>query len=326
MMSRFLNALSSGRVLLMDGAMGTELIRAGLAEGESADLWTAYHPERVLAVHQAYHQAGAEVLLTNTFQLIRASISCPSAQGPHGPVYFAAEHKTLLALYWSACTLARAACGPDGFVIEDIGSFTAESSGQEFADLSLLRLALGNLGPADAVLLETCYSPRVRLAIHWLRKLRPDLPVLLSLAYRKQASGIDTITGHSPAWFAARAAGYGVAALGVNCGRDIGMAEILEIVRQYRQETDLPLFVRPNAGTPGKRGKQLLYPLTPEQMADQVPALVDAGVTMIGGCCGTTPLHIAACRQALARHRKPRGARRQGASRSITHPPESSSR
>ena len=88
----------------------------------------------------------------------------------------------------------------------------------------------------------------------------------------------------------------GVSALGVNCGRDIGMDDIIEIVRRYRQVTDLPLFARPNAGTPVCEGDRWVYPLTPAEMARRLPELLEAGISMVGGCCGTTPEHIAAMR------------------------------
>jgi 5-methyltetrahydrofolate--homocysteine methyltransferase len=91
----------------------------------------------------------------------------------------------------------------------------------------------------------------------------------------------------------------GVAALGVNCGRDIGMDEVIEIIRRYRQVTKLPLFARPNAGTPQREGERWVYPQTPEMMAERLPELFEAGATMVGGCCGTTPEHIAAFRRML---------------------------
>jgi len=85
-------------------------------------------------------------------------------------------------------------------------------------------------------------------------------------------------------------------ALGVNCGRDIGMEDVIEIIRRYRNVTDLPLFARPNAGTPKRVGKRWVYPHTPAAMAARLPELLEAGVAMLGGCCGTTPEHIAAFR------------------------------
>ena len=124
-----------------------------------------------------------------------------------------------------------------------------------------------------------------------------ETPLLLSLTYLRSPAGrLATFSGHAPETYARHAERHGVAALGVNCGRDIGMDEIIEIIRRYRRETDLPLFARPNAGTPAREGDRWIYPHTPEAMATRLPELLEAGVNMVGGCCGTTPEHIAAFR------------------------------
>src|SRR6266540_7472862 len=112
-MAHFLDALNSGRVLLMDGAMGTELQRAGLGEGECYELWNLTHPDRVRAIHQAYADAGARVLLTNTFQ------ANPVALGRRGLA------EKLMAIVRSALTLTRSACGQDCFVLGDVGPIVA---------------------------------------------------------------------------------------------------------------------------------------------------------------------------------------------------------
>jgi methionine synthase I (cobalamin-dependent) len=151
----------------------------------------------------------------------------------------------------------------------------------------------------DAFLLETCSTPRARYALGRLQI--EDVPQgMVSLAYQRNGKGkLVTQSGHSPEWFARRAKDWGCVALGINCGKDIGMDDIIEIVRRYRQETDLPLFARPNAGTPTRKGKKLVYPLTPQALADRLPELLGAGVCMVGGCCGTRPEHIAACRRII---------------------------
>jgi 5-methyltetrahydrofolate--homocysteine methyltransferase len=293
----FLTALRSGRVLLMDGAMGTELRRAGLPDDGCGEAYNLTHPERVRAVHQAYADAGAEVLLTNTFQ----------ANGPtlarHGlPVHLLTDY------YRAAQNILKPFNAHGRFSLVSIGPIVEATGGEEFADLHLLSkvvesgsaldLEAGPFSgpfPASGLLLETCSSPRVRLAVR--RAKQPAMPVLLSLTYRKDAGGkLVTQSGHPPEWFAERAAGWEVRALGVNCGRDIGMDETIEIVRRYRAVTDLPLFARPNAGTPTRKGKRWAYPHTPEAMAARLPELLEAGVSMVGGCCGTTPEHIAAFR------------------------------
>jgi 5-methyltetrahydrofolate--homocysteine methyltransferase len=273
-MSGFLHSLRSSRVLLMDGAMGTELLRAGLRLGEAGVVWNLTRPGEVLARHRAYRQAGARVLVTNTFQANPRAL-----QGQAG---------RLEEIYQAGVSLARSAAGADGFVLADVGPILQLGSMREIADLQCLGPLLSSLSGVDAVLFETWSSPRALEAVQDHPTNWP--PILLSLAYRRDQTGaLVTWSGHAPEYFAREAAARGVAALGVNCGRDIGMAEVGEIVRRYRTETDLPLFARSNAGeAPNLR--------TPAEMAVHLPQLLAAGVAMVGGCCGTTPEHIAAFR------------------------------
>jgi methionine synthase I (cobalamin-dependent) len=273
----------------MDGAMGTELRRAGLGDNECGELWNLTYPEKVRAIHLAYAGAGAEVLLANTFQ------ANPAAMRRHGKGEQDAK----------ACWIAAASIGqtlPDQFLVGDIGP-TGGTSAEEFADLSFIRsLAEANEEPVigwDALLLETCSTPQALEAAHILSE---HSDTLLSVAYKRDPhKGLVSNAGQPPEWFAARAPKHGVAALGVNCGLEISVADCAEIIRRYRKETDLPLFARPNAGTPTKSGEQWLYPRTPERMVERLPELLEAGVCMVGGCCGTTPAHIAAFREVVDR-------------------------
>jgi 5-methyltetrahydrofolate--homocysteine methyltransferase len=304
-MSRFLEALQSGRVLLMDGAMGTQLQYAGIAEGECYESWNLTHPEKVRSIHQAYADAGAELLLTNTFQANWAAL------GSHG-------HKAAaVRLQRQAVDLARTAAPVHGFVFYDVGPLNeAALPAAAWTPLQVEYLTLGMQG-ADGVLLET-FSDTTAVCVgrHMRRsgQLPAEMPLLMSLTYQRHAvGGIGTSDAQEPEYWACAALDIGVAALGVNCGRDIGMDEIIEIIRRYRQVIDLPLFARPNAGTPTREDDRWVYPLTPEKMAERLPELLEAGVSMVGGCCGTTPEHIAAMRPIIdawnARHVTP-GPRR----------------
>jgi methionine synthase I (cobalamin-dependent) len=271
-------------VLLMDAAMGTQLQRQGLRPGENATAWNILHPKRVRSVHAAYRAAGAEVLLSNTFSIHDASLLSTLKAAGRADVD--------LDEIWQA---SFEVMGAATYRIAAIGPIAGNGGPVEFEELERLRLPAA-VRRFDAVLLETCSSPRVRLALRRLRA-QTKLPLLLSLSFQQTADGrIISFSGHSPEWFAARAQEYGVSALGVNCGRDIGMPQIIEIVRRYRRETDLPLFARPNAGTPTRRGERWNYPQSPHAMAQRLPELLAAGVAMVGGCCGTTPRYIAAFR------------------------------
>lgn len=284
-MSRFLEELRSGRVLLMDGAMGTELQRAGIQEGECYELWNLTQPEKVRAIHQAYVDAGAEMLLTNTFQANTRIL---------------AQHhlrERLAEINQAGVTQARTAAGADRFVLASIGPFPRETPLHEVAE------PIRSLVGGDGILLETASD--VFDLVHILKQctLQGDcdrMPVLFSWTFRRNADGsLGTVEGLCPEACARLAQKYPITALGANCGRDIGMDEMIEVVRRYRQVTDLPLFARPNAGTPTRVGDRWVYPHTPEQMAARLPELLEAGVSMVGGCCGTTPAHIAAFRRVV---------------------------
>ncbi len=298
-----LDALRSRRVLLMDGAMGTELQRVGLREGENAATWNFLHPEKVRAVYRSYLDAGAEVLLTNTFLIGCRSYWKTLREAGHVLVDWGASWRRAIELIGPAAACRLAAVGP----------VAGDPSGGEFRRLSsLFFLSWGRdltdpLTP-DAILLETCSTPRAR---HALGRTRPSYRrTMLSLTYRRDPKGkLVTSSGHSSEWFARRAKGYGADALGVNCGRNLDMDDFIEIVRRYRQETDLPLFARPNAGTPRREGDRWVYPNTAEAMADRLPELLEAGVCMVGGCCGTTPAHIAAFRKVVDAWNARRAAR-----------------
>jgi methionine synthase I (cobalamin-dependent) len=284
--SPFLEALHSGRVLLMDGAMGTELQRAGVSEGECYELWNLTHPERVRAIHQAYADAGAEVLLTNTFQANSGALQKAGVL-EHYPINL------------SAIELARSVAGTWRSALLDVGPM--DRLGRRQGMWCAVGLARGG---ADGLLVETASgSADFAAAVKYRRRQgirASSLPILVSWTFLRETGGrICTIHGNSPGRCAAEATGYPIAALGVNCGRDIGLDEVIEIVRRYRSVTDLPLFARPNAGTPKRDGDRWVYPLTPEAMAARLPELLEAGVSMVGGCCGTTPEHIAACRPVI---------------------------
>jgi 5-methyltetrahydrofolate--homocysteine methyltransferase len=269
----------------MDGAMGTEVQRAGIREGECYELWNVTHPERVRAIHQAYADAGAEILLTNTFQANRAALA------RHG------LEDQLQTLARCGLDLARAVAGEQRFVLADLGPYDDQP------DLLTTRELVEVLRSADAFLLETSTQLENLSSIcaGLERTESRGRPVLISFAFRRQPDGsVCTNDGWQPEECARRVSRYRPAALGVNCGRDIGLDEVIEIIRRYRQATDLPLFARPNAGTPTRDGDRWLYPNTPAQMAARLPELLEAGVCMVGGCCGTTPEHLAVFRSVVS--------------------------
>jgi 5-methyltetrahydrofolate--homocysteine methyltransferase len=296
----FLDAIRSGRVILMDGAMGTELIHAGLTVGERGEVWNLTHSEIVTAVHQQYVEAGAACLVTNTF-LAREAFASTVGRGSTD---------------WNAINqrgveLARACVQHRSpFVLGSSGP--PPLSGAAMSDAAQLELAATDswqqlrwLAAADGILLET--QPSVRFINAMLQQATPSdlgVPLVVSFTFAGSTGGpvcyaerlhpdelAKLMTQHQDQ----------ITALGVNCGRDVGLEALIPIVRGFRQILDLPILARPNAGTPRLSGDRWLYPQSPQQMAARLPALVDAGATLVGGCCGTTPAHIAAFREVLDR-------------------------
>ena len=259
--------------------MGTELQRAGIGPGECYEAWNLTHPDRVRAIHRAYVAAGAEVLLTNTFQ------ANPFALRKHG------EQENLAAIFKAAVAHARSALSSGGFVLTDLGPFAQP-------DEELVVPMLEAAWDADGLLLETFSDPAdVNVFVRMSRTFSgPMKPLLVSFTF--DGGSLRTFKDKTPEECASAAVDWGVAALGVNCGRNLDGQRSAEILRRYRAVTELPLFVRPNAGTPTRDAGRWVYPLGPVEWAGQLSVVRVPGVVMLGGCCGTTPEHIkelAAC-------------------------------
>lgn len=284
-MTEIIRRLRSGPPVLMDGAMGTELQRRGARLGaECLELWNVTRPDDVRAVHRAYLDAGAECLLTHTFQ------ANPPALARHGLAHRLGE------IWHAAIHNARAAAGGRAWVLADVGPMEKSRRRDVWPVLDACR-------GADALLLETWSSLLDLEIIARLNqaKLGPRLPLIVSFTFRRVGPfhELRTFQGGTPEGCARAACRRGAIALGVNCGDEMRMADLCAVIRRYATVTDLPLFARPNAGTPQVTANGVTYPHSPAAMAANVADLRNAGAIMLGGCCGTTPDHIAAFGQAL---------------------------
>jgi 5-methyltetrahydrofolate--homocysteine methyltransferase len=267
-----MKALRSGRVLLMDGAMGTQLQRAGAKDEECFEALNLTQPEKIRAIHRAYAEAGAEVLLSNTFQ------ANPTALSRHH------QDEDLATIIQTGLEHARSACRKKGWVLAAFGPVST-------TELKTVWPIINCCQDADGILLETFSDPGE--ASVFVRanqsRLGPKKPVLISFTF--DGKTLRTFQDYFPEKCAEAAKEMEVAALGINCGREFHADACVEVLRRFRAVTDLPLFARLNAGTPNADRD---YPRSPQGMADTLPKLLEAGATMIGGCCGTTPQHIEA--------------------------------
>ena len=289
------------RPLLGDGAMGTQLMIAGLEQGNSGEVWNLTHPERVLAIQRRYVEAGSECLLTNTFGGSRIMLNRHS------------HADDAVAINAAAVAIAREAFGGrDGYVIGDIGPFGGlmEPYG-EFTEAQVLDAfreqakALVDAG-ADAIIIETQTSlEELRLGLMAAREAGASC-VIGSMAYDVTLDGstFRTMMGVDPERAAEFMQEHGADIVALNCGTGMDMERARHAVLRYLQTTDLPIMAQPNAGQPKLVNMKVVYDETPAEMVTGVVPLLQAGASIIGGCCGSTPDHIRAFREAMDRFRR----------------------
>jgi len=281
------------RVLLSDGAMGTELQRAGLESGGCGEAWNVDHPDRILAIQRSYVEAGSDCLITNTFG------GSPIMLERHGQGERAVEINA------AAVRIAREAFGErEGFVLGDLGPFGGlmepygEHTREEvFAAFRTQAGALVEAG-ADVVIVETqTVLEELEVAMAAAREAGAQT-VIASLAFdlTNETKELRTMMGTTPEDAAAFMIEHEADVFALNCGTGVSAEQAADVVRRYREHTDRPVMAQPNAGQPVLRDMKVVYDQTPGEMEQEAEALLVAGARIIGGCCGTTPDHVRALR------------------------------
>jgi methionine synthase I (cobalamin-dependent) len=260
--------------VLTDGAWGTEFQKRGLALGSSPDLWNLQYPERVADVARSYVDAGSRVILTNTFRANRAALSADIRAVNRAGAQISRQAAAGRAYVFGSL-------GPTGKVLM-AGEIEPAQVSFAFAEQAE---ALAE-GGAHALLLETMSDlEEASLALAAARET--GLPVIVSFTFDIGRNRDRTMTGATPEQAAQQMTDAGAAAIGANCG--VGIGEYVTVCRRLRAATPLPLWIKPNAGLPEMHDGLPVYTIAPEQFAEHVPALIDAGANFLGGCCGTTP-------------------------------------
>jgi 5-methyltetrahydrofolate--homocysteine methyltransferase len=289
---RISDEVNKGRVLVSDGAWGTALQALGLKAGECPELWCVERFAAVRGIAQAYIDAGADMVETNSFGGSRLKLK------RYGLAERAAE------INEAAARVSRAAAGEAHWVIASMGPtgkmlVMGETTEEELYGIFREQAAALQKGGADAACIETMSD--IGEAVQAIKAVKENtgLEVLCTFTFDKTKKGeFRTMMGASPEQAAGAALRAGADIIGANCGH--GTQDILEIARELRRAfPDTPLLVQSNAGLPALVGSMEHYPETPEAMAALVPELIEAGVNIIGGCCGTTPEHIRAIRKAV---------------------------
>jgi 5-methyltetrahydrofolate--homocysteine methyltransferase len=288
--------LASAGTVVGDGAMGTELQRAGLPIGESGDRWSVEHPDRLLAIHQAYVAAGSEAIITNSFGANRWVLGRYGLDGEVVAVNQAAARVARQAAGSTVCVLGD--IGPCGGFLRPLGDVDPGTLEAEFARQARALLD----GGADGIIVETMTAiEELTIAVRAAREAGARL-VIASMAFDRQPNGgIRTMMGVSPKAAAASAVEAGADIVGANCGTHMTTADFATAVAAFRAATDRPLMIQANAGSPVLEDGRAVYRLSPDDFAQGMAQVVAAGAAIVGGCCGTTPAHIRALAQLVKR-------------------------
>jgi len=284
--------LKTGKILVSDGAWGTFLYQKGLQPGECPDVWSLTHYEAVKAIAQCYFDAGADMVETNSF----------------GANRFKLQHYGLQDKVWeineAAARASREAAGADRYVIASIGPtgqmlLMGDVTEDELFDNFCEQAMALEKGGADAICIETMSDADEAVQAIKAAKENTGLEVITTFTFDKTQQGeYRTMMGLSPTDAIRAALEAGADMIGTNCGN--GMERMIDIVKEIRAEfPDTFVLVHTNAGLPVLVDRVDTFPETPQIMASYVPALLEAGVNIVGGCCGTTPEHIRAIRQAV---------------------------
>ena len=293
MKSDLLSASRNG-VVLCDGAMGTQLMARGLTPGECGMRWNAERAGDVEAVHASYASAGCRLITTNSFGGTRSMLA------RHGAAEHVAEWNRLSA------SLARRTAGSDGWVLGDVGPFgdflepLGDMTEGELEAIFREQIEALVAGGADAILVETMSDPAEAVVGVRAAKAVSPLPVVVTYAFQKSGGIFRTMMGTSAADAVGAALEAGADIVGANCGTDLSLDDYIELAGALVGAAgDAPVVVQPNAGAPKTGADGIYYDATGDEMAATAIRLRDAGVRIIGGCCGTSPALLAAMGKAL---------------------------
>jgi len=293
-MTSILARLAGGEVLLADGAMGTMLMARGLPPGRCPESVNLECPEWLEDIARQYLSAGADLLQTNTFGGSPLKLAQYGLDGQTEAVNEAAVAAVRRVAGDRA--YVAASCGPSGRILQPYGDVPEE---EMLANFRRQARALVEAG-VDLVCVETMSDLREAvLAVQAVREASPEVTVAATLTFDRTRRGFFTIMGNTIADTVPALREAGADIVGSNCGH--GMAAMVEIAAEFRRHWAGPLLIQANAGLPEMRDGKPHWPETPAEFAAGAAALLALRVNLIGGCCGTTPAHIAAIRRALAR-------------------------
>jgi 5-methyltetrahydrofolate--homocysteine methyltransferase len=283
--------LAAGEKIVADGAIGTNLQRMGLPVGAAAEVWVLENPDAIRSLEQAFIEVGSDIILTCTFGGTRLRLEA-SGLGDH----FEAINRKAVEFAQEAVmatdVLVAGSIGPTGHMMSPMGTLIVEEAEKNFADQARVLSESG----VDLIVIETQFDlNEAAAAVRGVRSVDSEIPLVCSFSYDR---GTRTMMGVRPAEMAEVIGAMDVDVLGVNCGRSLD--ENFQALQELRVATDKPIWFKPNAGMPEMdEDGQPTYSVTPEEMGALVPEWLEAGAQLVGGCCGTSPEHLAEIAKAV---------------------------
>lgn len=290
-MNNFLQTLQEKKVLLCDGAMGTELQKRGLLAGECPEEYNLSNPKIIRQIHKDYFDAGSDIVETNTFGASRQRLKFFSLENKVKEINIAAVNNALAVK--PPNKFIAGSVGPLGEVFEPLGPISYEYAYEVFSEQSKILEEAG----ADIIFIETMMAIEEIVTAVKAAKENTKLPVAASMTFELGRTGLKTPWGIDVPTAVKELTASGADIIGSNCGK--GFDEMIKVVHEMKNLTSLPILAQSNAGIPELIDGKLHYKETPEIVGIKTSQLLQLGVKIIGGCCGTAPVHIKKMREIL---------------------------
>jgi 5-methyltetrahydrofolate--homocysteine methyltransferase len=293
-MNKLVEYIQQEGVLVLDGAMGTQLFSRGLVSGGSPEEWNITHPERVQDVHRAYVEAGSQIILTNSFGGTRYRLKLHNLQDKVVEINCAAARNARAAADASGHrVLVAGSMGPTGELLEPMGTMTYEECRAAFAEQAQGLVE----GGVDILWIETMSDlNEIKAAIEGARQASAEIPICATMSFDTHGRSMMGVTGSQ---LAQELSGLGLTAIGANCGNNIPDTEAA-LAAMHTAAPAMLLIAKANAGMPRYEGSKLVYDGTPEVMGAYADRARRNGIQLVGGCCGSGPEHIRMMRQVLS--------------------------
>jgi len=291
-MNSILENIKSGNILLSDGAMGSLLMERGLKQGECPENLNLTQPKILEEIAQLYLDAGSDIIQSNTFGASPMKLS-----------EYNLDDKTE-EINSTAVSIAKnvvgdrayiyGSCGPSGMILQPFGDGDPDELLRGFERQIKAMVS----AEVDAIFIETMTDlNEAKIAIRAAKTVAPEIPIAACMTFEDTPKGFFTIMGNRLVDAASELELAGADVIGSNCGN--GIDKMIEIAVELKKSSNLPIIIQSNAGLPINREGEIVYPETPEYFAQKVNDLIEAGVSIVGGCCGTTPDTIRAMRKTI---------------------------